>query len=136
VGPGGGQLAQGLTGQRDDLMPLFGGKTSGAGRSVARPGAPPAGRGQSEPANGGPTCDRVPPAAQSRRRLRPRRRAARREPAWLSTDRSGPPVGAPSAPDARGGRVVVAAPMAVWSSWPAGYLTAELPWGRTFGTRY
>jgi hypothetical protein len=26
--------------------------------------------------------------------------------------------------------------MVIWSSWPAGYLTVELPWGRTLGTRY
>jgi hypothetical protein len=136
VRPGAGQLAQWLAREDDDLMPLFGGKTSGADPSVARPAAPATGRAQTESASAGPICDRVPPAGQCRTRSHHPSRATRPGHAWPATDRSGPRARARSACFARAVRVSSAAPTVAWSSWPAGYLTAELPWGRTFGTRY
>src|SRR5215475_4908173 len=135
MGPSRRQLGLGVAGETNDVMPLFRGKTSVGDPNAARRPARPVDDGQIARASAAPICDRGPHAGRSPRRSAPGLPAEWPGLAQRSTARY--------VPFAVGGRVNCApAASAVLfdapstSSWPAGYLTALSPWGRTFGTRY
>src|SRR5688572_13735002 len=134
VRPGRRQLFQGMAGQPDQFMPLFGGKTSGGAPSAKHREGRRAVRAQSARASGGPTCDPDRSAPRYSTPRRPHWRGAPPERGPQATTRCAPSAAIAAMPSAPVASTRYASPTPI--SWAAGYLTAGLPWGRTFGTRY
>jgi hypothetical protein len=135
LGPDRGKLGRRVTRQSENFMPLFGGKTSAAAQSENCPANLRVGAFQIDRSTVSPTSDLVPQSERSRKCSCPTLQEGRREP-WSQARSQCDPVEVSGAgPSARGGSAEFR-PYPVSVSCRRGYLTAGLPWGRTFGTRH